>query len=200
MSAMVRHAALAFGVAFLATPASARAEEPQAFGARAPLVIVVDHLFGLTHTTPEFTQIGSPLTIAGPTAARLGVHGFIAGTVSLGIGVQWWSERRDGGARTIVAASPRVGFALPIDPHNAIWFRAGGGYLRVTQGDDLRATAWSIGGEIAYVYTPVRHFGVMIGPMIDVGVASSSSSSRGTTQPTTPRNVYGFTLGLLFDL
>lgn len=204
MRAMKRTISIAAVALALGVTATANADEPKPFGARGPLVIAVDNLFGVTRATSGssgLTQIGAPLPSGDRIGAtRLGFHGFIAGTVSLGVGLHWWTVS-SAGARslTAVGAYPRVGFALPIDPRNAFWFRAGVGYLQVSRGDD-RASSWFVGGEISYVYTPVRHFGVMVGPMIDIGVGPRALSSNGTTIETRTASVYGVTLGILFDL
>lgn len=181
--------------ALLAISSAAHAEPNAPFGERAPFVIGIDHLAGVVHMDDApwtLTHIGSGVGLFAPALTpRIAMHGFVTSVVSLGAAAQVWSVGRDGDQRlSILGVHPRVGAALTLDSHNAFWFRGGGGFIRISEaGRD--STVWVVAGEVLYVYTPVQHFGITLGPMIEAAVKSTNTSDW---------MVYGLTFGTLVDL
>ncbi|MBI2390365.1 MAG: hypothetical protein HYV09_12315 [Deltaproteobacteria bacterium] len=208
-------ASLTVTVTVAASTAAAHADELP-FGARASTVLVVDHLVGATRTTTtvvddtktddvryHLTEAGSPfglvsVPIAGPSL-RVGVHQFVTESVSIGAGLQYFSASGSGMKYTIFGFHPRVGFAIPLSPTSAFWLRAGGGYTYWDYAKDSSENDWSVGGEAFYVYTPVSHFGLTFGPMIDHTLSAKYKTDSGR-ETKLQRTVFGATMGLLFDL
>jgi hypothetical protein len=205
------------GATALFTATHAHAEGP-AFGARAHTVLVLDNLAGVMHESlgstsssddNGLTTVGSgPGVFSYGVVTRFGVHQFVNDTLSLG-GAIHYSDRSVAllgfGSATIVAIAPRVGFVVPVSDSGAFWFRAGVTYTHMSFGGDRGSLSdLMVGGEIYYVYTPVEHFGITIGPMLEYGVSGKytrkSSSGGSETSIDTKHSLYGLAFGFLFDL
>lgn len=197
------------GTISVAAPTEARADDLP-FGARARTVLVVDHLIGVSRASVSevddddsfhVTTVGSGITVApfAGTSLVFGVHQFVTDSVSIGAGLQYAYASGSTSKYTVLGFQPRIGFAVPVSPASAFWFRAGGGYTHWDYEGDATENDWSVGGEIFYVYTPVSHFGVTFGPMIDHTLSAKFKTDRGS-ESKLQRTVFGATMGLLFDL
>ena len=215
---MKRLVMIAVSASTLAAVSFAAADGPS-FGARAHTVLVLDNLAGVMNetygTTDNPTEEGITTFGSGTglyafnVVTRFGVHQFIGDTVSLGAGIHYsdraaGSLERLGRSATIIAFAPRVGFAIPLSGTSAFWFRIGGTYLHASySGDAGNSHDVMLGSELYYVYTPVEHFGITLGPVIEVGIdgafTSTSRSGPDRTQ-STRRRMFGLAFGFLFDL
>jgi hypothetical protein len=191
------------GTTALSVPARAAG-----FGERASTVIVVDHFAGFTSTTfdPERGQSISLLSAGTESGARLlaanltrlGVHQIFGGVVSVGAGVHWSRfDSRD--AVTSFTFAPRLGFVHAFSDGAALWLRTGYNYVRTSSGDDFTQTEGLFAVEVPVVFTPVPHFGWMLGPLAEIGL-SGKSRSPGASGLDYRRRVFGVTVGILFDL
>lgn len=83
-----------------------------------------------------------------------------------------WTRDLPTESRFILA--PRVGYALMFVPHVGIWFRGGIGYERDKSrlndgGDDYARDSFGVASaDIFFVWSPVPHFGILIGPTGDL--------------------------------
>jgi hypothetical protein len=208
-------APLSLACVALAGPAAA---EGSSFGGRAHTVLVLDNLAGAMNSTygtkddPTERGISSFGTAAGIYAysvvTRFGVHQFVTDSISLGGGFHYSDRGASldslGIGSTIFALSPRVGVSVPISDTSAFWFRAGVTYLHSSYKNSAGSSYdLMLGGEIYYVYTPVEHFGITLGPVIEWGVAGSLTRKSTTTgaesSVDTRRRMFGVAFGFLFD-
>jgi hypothetical protein len=197
----------------LAAGAPASAQEAP-FGERGHTIVVLDHLGGFVHvkqTSPDTDTTSSGAnyfgTIGLPPVTRIGVHQVVAPGVTIGTGVHYYdlSESLEGlgsGSQTIWGFSPRVGFIIPVDSTVAVWMRVGASYYHISnpgQRTSPDTTLWflTLGGEVQLVVTPVSHFGVTLGPLLEAGVAGNQS--RGDQSQAQRLWFYGGTVGLVFD-
>jgi hypothetical protein len=115
---------------------------------------------------------------------------------------------------TVFNFSPRFGYALPLGPLFAFWPRAGITYFNfgtsrtgtganpTTRKDTISGLAVDL--EPMFVLTPVPHFGIVGGPVIDLPLSGTSSTTI-TPAPMGPAPVddkvkytsYGAQIGLL---
>lgn len=228
---MKRIAFVISALLLVATPRAAQAQSAKPFGERAHTVIVVDNLAGAMHSSFKLSNDSSSSSGTSNTAddgitgigtssgvyalspiSRFGVHQFVGGGVSLGLGVHWsyHSASLSGpGGTTLLGLSPRIGFAIPLNDTTALWLRVGVTYLHYDYSGVLGASEYDVmpGGELFLVYTPVPHFGITFGPTAEIGVAGKFSFSgsvfgNGATPPdlTVRRKMYGLSVGFLFDL
>ena len=114
---------------------------------------------------------------------------------------------------TVLAFAPRIGYAMALTPLIAFWPRGGITYYsikseRTSQPPTPVTTKNTISGvglnlEPMFVFSPADHFGIIAGPVIDIPLSGTSSS----TQTPRARNPgpddkikfanYGITVGLL---
>jgi hypothetical protein len=81
------------------------------------------------------------------------------------------------GSRVVIA--PRVGYALMFKPEVGLWFRGGIGYERDKQSSALNDTDYirnsfgMLSADIFLAWSPVPHFGVLVGPTGDIAFTGS---------------------------
>lgn len=146
---------------------------------------------------------------------RLGVDFMVTDLVSVGGSVGYFSasgaiKQPDTGisADTTTysgfAFAPRVGFALHISNSFLFWPRVGVAYFHVKAeprgGGSASGSVWDLVAEPMFVYSPVPHFGIAFGPLLELGVAGSyeTKNGNGLTQSfdTTVTN-YGAIAGIV---
>lgn len=163
------------------------------FTSTRPLVVSLEHLGGVTYTRLEpdggdaesLYQAGTfisltPLTAGG--VARLGVHYFVAPSFSVG-GLLNYTDNDTLG--TFLLAGGRVGVAFPIGETTTLWLRGGALYWRnkLEVGPfELTYSAVVPGGELLFAFEPIEHFGVMLGPMFEMGFGKQEQKVPGDTQ------------------
>jgi len=114
------------------------------------------------------------------------------------------STERDADTITIFTFAPRIGYALAIAPGIAFWPRAGVTYYSfnveststgptpVTDSDTLKGFGLNL--EPLFVFSPVPHFGITAGPVVDLPLSGSlSSETTPSTAPNPPDDKYRFT-------
>jgi hypothetical protein len=193
---------------------SARAQE--GFSQRGKVVVALDNLGGFVHNDTTQNNVTSSTNSFGffpfSPVGRIGVHGFVAGGLSLG-GSLMYSDSNQSyfflPAGTTLGIVPRVGYAIPFNATLAIWARGG-----ITYWDTGRSgggSVWQLapGGELYLVITPVSHFGITLGPWGEFAVAgkiSQQSPCVGGAAGCGPNpsqdlrlNLYGVTFGVLAD-
>lgn len=150
--------------------------------------------------------VGSGVTLGG----SIGFATF-SGSTKTEAGGQ--SQTRDDPTLTLFALAPRVGYVLPLSDTFAFWPRVGITYYSIRASTELTAagvtsttktTTDGVGLDLepAFVYTPVSHFGILIGPAADIALSGKQSvevSSRPSNVPDTKEkfNSFGVHLGLL---
>jgi len=179
-------------------------------------VVALDNLGGFVHDDTTQNNNTSSTNAFGffpfSPVARLGVHGFVAGGLSVG-GSLMYSDSSQSyfflPAGTTFGIVPRVGYAIPFNPTLAIWIR--GGITYWDTGMQGGGSTWQLapGGEAYLVITPVSHFGITVGPWGEFAVAGKvggqSTSCVGTGCPgPSPSvdlrvNLFGVTFGILAD-
>jgi hypothetical protein len=216
------------GLASLASNANAQEAAPGApFGTRAQNVLAVDEIAGFfreTYSYPDannssetgLIRFGSHTGVLGLNeTVRFGYHRFIAPDVSLGAGLHYLSRdiglEIGSGNETTVGISPRIGFVFAATSAGALWFRVGFQYYHHSIGDNSSAWELGPGAELFYVVTPFDHFGITIGPVVELQLAGKESQTSqvctgtgGCVSTSKDQNVrrytFGLALGFLFDL
>lgn len=171
---------------------AARAEaQTNGFGSEGQFVLSLEHLAGVTYTkmTPDDsgafgdeedqemiqagTFIGFPSlgTLLAPpsSAARIGLHYFVSPGFSLGALLSYADNDMFG---TRLIAGARLGYAMPLGETSALWIRGGFLYAQneIEVGSvDATTSGMVPGGELLFVFRPVEHFGIMLGPMFEYG-------------------------------
>ncbi len=155
----------------LGSPASA--QEASHFGKRGTFSLGVERLFGVVYTTDiDVTAIELGVAV-GPvpySVPRLALDYFVTDQLSFGLGAGL-GVATDGGTATAFSFNPRVGYAIVISPHVSFWPRAGFSYLHLSDGTSQYFLAFTLEGQ--FVFTPVRHLGLLLGPTLDIGLAAS---------------------------
>jgi hypothetical protein len=213
----MRHAALAV-LAFACVPlwaGSARAQE-QGFSERGKVVVALDNLGGFVHNDTSENNVTSSTNSFGffpfSPVGRVGVHGFVAGGLSLG-GSLMYSDSSQSyfflPAGTTFGIVPRVGYAIPFNATLALWIRAGITYWDTGVSGGGSVWQFAPGGEAYLVITPVSHFGITLGPWGEFAVAGKETPANpctpgavGCTAPPATDlklNLYGITFGVLAD-
>jgi hypothetical protein len=181
-----------FAALVVAAPA-AGAQEGAPFPDRSHVAIVLDNLGGYVNTNESYSNANAPTNDHGSNnfgwfpltpVARFGIHGFLGGGLTLGGGLIYAYEKlglsplaTDLGGSTTFGISPRVGYAVAIGPTTALWLRGGFTYTTSSDDNDNGGTwQFSPGGEVYFVYAPVPHFGITIGPFAEFAVAGKQTS------------------------
>jgi len=127
------------------------------------------------------------------------------------------SVSTDQGKATYFVLAPRVGYILPLTDMISFWPRGGISFNlvhvgfpdevrnNVTTSSSLNTTLWAIDLEPIFVLSPVEHFGIYAGPVIDIPLTGNQKQSATVTPPgqTTEINRdyssfhFGITAGLL---
>jgi hypothetical protein len=200
--------ALAFAASTIAP--GARAQEEAPFSRRAHTVIVLDNLGGFVHgeaSYPNVPNSSSGVNLWGlfpfTPIARFGVHEFLGDTgLSLGGGLFYSDTNRFNPQQppgTTFGIAPRIGFAIPFNATLALWLRAGFTYLTESISGGGNLWQFSPGGEVYFVITPVSHFGITIGPWVEIGVAGKECTGNNCQGRDFREDFYGGTVGFLAD-
>jgi hypothetical protein len=120
---------------------------------------------------------------------------------------------REDATITMFLFSPRLGYVIPITPMFAFWPRAGITYFNIgsestSTGMNPVTTKTTIGGfavdiEPMFVITPVNHFGITVGPTVDIPLSGTRSVTQTPPDPTPAADdkikytSYGLNVGLL---
>ncbi len=209
---MSRRALLPVAVALAAwtlAPRDARAQEDAPFSQRGHTVIVLDNLGGFVHTEasyPNSSTASSGTNVWGifpfSPIARFGVHEFIGDSgLSLG-GALVYSDSSQSfqeQAGTTFGISPRVGYAIPFNAALALWLRAGITYITESISGGGNQWQFSPAGEVFLVISPVSHFGITVGPWVEVGVAGKQCTGNNCQGQDFRQNFFGGTFGILAD-
>lgn len=188
-------------------PPEAAPAAREGFGKRAHFIFGIDNLFGFSSDRlgeGDRTRTNDYSGLApGYFGPRIGLHGVLDSGVTLGanLGLTYLKLSRsgpnsesDGAATFITTLAPRIGYAGSIKPTFGYWVR-GGPSLRLLfpeKGDNTNLIG--AGFELLAVITPVEHFGITVGPTIDIGLTGSSGGESATY------STYGLSIGLLTDL
>jgi hypothetical protein len=189
-----RFSALAFGLATMLAP-SHRVEAAPVFGDHGSFVLGAEDITGYyaqslkywnqANRTVELSRSHLSLGLA-TGGVRLGVHYFLIRGLSLGGTVGFesgpgsntyqdnpgtWTTDVPTNSRLVIA--PRVGYALMFTEVVGLWFRGGLGYERFKQRDAEGGENYSresflmASADILFVWSPIPHFGLFIGPTGD---------------------------------
>ena len=120
---------------------------------------------------------------------------------------------RDDPTITMFLFSPRLGYVIPITPMFAFWPRAGITYFNVgtentNTGMNPVTTKTTVSGfavdiEPMFVITPVNHFGITVGPTVDIPLSGARSVTQTPADPTPAADdkikytSFGLNVGLL---
>lgn len=142
---------------------------------------------GVVHTLPrvafDFTIVRR-LTLGGSFAFAFGLgssHEETFGNTP--------TQKSDGRKTTIVGFAPRVGYVLPLGHVFAFWPRAGFAFYSVSTKTPLfnngnvtsqtdSDTVFSIDLDPQFVWTPVRHFFINFGPLVNIPLGGSRSTEN----------------------
>jgi hypothetical protein len=101
----------------------------------------------------------------------------------------------------------RVGVSVPFSPSSAMWLRGGAIYThtKISTLGSVTITNIVPGGEVLFVFRPVENFGIMLGPMFEIGVNGKEkfeASFFGPSASQEQKFTYyeaGLTFGVLAD-
>lgn len=159
---------------------------------------------GVVHTLPriafDFTVVQS-LTLGGSFAFAIG----LGSTHEDDFGNNT-SRKSDGSKTTVVGFAPRVGYILPLGHVLAFWPRAGFAFYSVSTktpvvtGANVTTrtdsdTMFSIDLDPQLVWTPVQHFFINFGPLLNIPVGGSRSTEN-AAGGTTNNDLSVFHLGI----
>ena len=203
---MGRVSALALLLALTGTTGTARAQDAApvgGFGARDSFAFSVERVFGFQ--TQDFGDGDDDATID-----SVGLYPFLWGNVgffavrdgglsfgtTLGVGHLTSPALDDDTTLTFVRVGPRIGYAghVPTTPWFGYWLRGGPSLmLAFIDDEDDDATSYAIAATLeAYaVMTPVPHFGVLLGPHVDIHLFGDAEGEDFVYRS------YGLTLGLM---
>lgn len=177
---MARRALTAVAVAFgLLVPSAVMAQTEEGFGQGNPFVVSVEHLGGVSYRRikPEggeastYLQAGvfTPALSPSTPLARLGLHYFVAPSISVG-GLFNYIDNDIFGTTYLIGA--RFGYAAALSPSTAVWARAGVSYseTEISLFGSSTISAILPGGELLLVFHPTENFGIFLGPMFEISV------------------------------
>lgn len=203
---MGRFRPLALLLALTGTTGAAHAQDTAAgpgFGARDSFVLSVERIFGF-----QTQELGDG--DEDPTIDSVGLYPFLWGNVGLfgvedgglsygttiGVGHLTSPSIDNETTLTLVRVGPRIGYAghVATTPWFGYWLRGGPSFLLAfIEDEDDDATSYAIAATLeAYaVMTPVPHFGVLLGPHIDIHIHGDAEGEDFVYRS------YGLTLGLM---
>ena len=212
---------LATASCLLATAAPAVAG-PLDFDHQQALIITAERLFGYSYSSTKDAgdnkSIDSNFSLLAPSggagaaygAPTIGVHYPVIPALTLGLNLGLvrtggsiepkggTSQDKDSSLGILLA--PRVGYVLGINEGAYIWLRAGISYYRSSTGDDDKTKVVTSGVGLSadpmFVLTPVNHFGIMVGPVVDYPLSGSTKVGDGNSADLTITN-FGLQFGLL---
>ena len=102
---------------------------------------------------------------------------------------------------TLFGLAPRIGYVLPISDQLSFWPRAGFSFAETNiGGGDTTVSQWAIDLEPLLVFSPAQHFGLTVGPVVDIPLTGSftETTQNGMSQSVTNANFYvGLTAGMI---
>jgi hypothetical protein len=163
---------------------------------------------GVVHTIPRVAfdyTIVRRLTLGGAFAFAIGLGG--THTEDLPNGT---SRKIDASKTSVVGFAPRVGYVLPLGDNFAFWPRAGFAFYSVSTsipsvGPQNAAvtttdsdTLLSLDLDPQFAWTPVRHFFIHFGPLINIPLSGSRSTevANGPSSTTNKNDLSVFHFGL----
>jgi hypothetical protein len=187
-----------------------------AFGAERLMGVHSDHVFedgaapGDPGTNYDVTTFG--LGWFGHAAAtpfdlpRITFDYFIADHWSLGGALAYQTtdvtvnDGKGNGVRTASSAeflfSPRVGYAYMFGRVVGIWPRAGITYHSETVTNDNNINGFALGAEVQFVFVPVQHFAILLGPSLDLDFTGRTKPVQSSDRDHGYRSI-GLQVGLL---
>ncbi len=152
------------------------------------------------------------LTLGAGIAFAFGLGGSIK-TESIN-GATVTSRKSDAPTGTAIGLVPRIGYILPLGEHFAFWPRAGFGFYSVSFKADTTAnngvisttkasdTAFSLDLDPQFAIIPTEHFFITVGPIVNIPIAGSRSTSTtvGATTTEVENDTSIFHLGLTAGL
>ncbi len=181
-------------------PSPALSVHTKSFGSPGTLAVAAERLFGWTRTSSSgdsattFSFLGTGFEADFPySSPRVAFDYFPVGGFSFGLGAGFAIIKLSSGTITTVTLSPRIGYAIRLSDGFSLWPRAGLTYVHAdekrqsdTGGTTFDSSEYLVATslELQVVVTPVQHFGFMIGPTADLGIASTPSGfvNRNVTQ------------------
>jgi hypothetical protein len=166
--------ALALSSLALASPAHAQnlaetAAGGPALGARGQVAISSDFDFSFLHSKNNGNDI----------ILRPALDYFIAPQLSLGGEVLFrYRDNHRGDVETDVGLGARVGYNIPLAPMFSLFPRAGFRYTHVSVKNDGSANYLTFALVAPFLFHPVPHFFIGLGPMLEVDLAGGDSRSR----------------------
>ncbi len=166
--------AAALSATTLATSASAGT-----FGDKGTLSFGVDRLMGIYFYDEDpvnetLIGIGASAPAQVYTQARFAIDGFIIDHLSIGGSFAFWSfDEKHAGNYSGVLLAPRVGYTIPFNDSIGFWPRGGFTYRNFNGNDEFALTL-----EGVFYASPMDHFAITFGPVLDLGLAGSGSESR----------------------
>lgn len=122
----------------------------------------------------------------------------------------------DNGTTTLFGIAPRVGYAVPVSNAFVFWPRGGFSFntlsfnsptttnaLGQPSTNSITVNQFALDLEAVFVITPVQHFGILFGPVLDIpltGKVNASTETNGTTVSTSVSQSelhVGVTVGLV---
>jgi hypothetical protein len=164
-------------------------------------------LYDIPHAAVDF-GVASGFTVGGSIGFFSG-----SGSTKREAAMGGASVETDDATVTTITFAPRVGFALPLTPQFAFWPRAGVTYYNIGLSSTNTATppvtnkstlsGFGVNLEPMFVFTPVPHFGITAGPVVDIPLSGTSHTERtppGTNPPSIDDKVKFLNFGLTFGV
>ncbi|GAC1365633.1 MAG: hypothetical protein NVS3B10_10580 [Polyangiales bacterium] len=163
------------------------------FGQRAHTVLQIDDVFGIRSNTvssddsrgrSQTQTIDDKWLFPNLFGPRLGIHGIADNGVTYGALLGLWHLRPVGKGSdnadsiTFFTIAPRLGYAGALQEKVGYWVRGGPSLIYArAKSDDAYYLDLSL--EAYLVWTPTAHFGVTVGPEVDLGLAGHEGGSSG---------------------
>jgi hypothetical protein len=178
-------------VAVGGSSAVARAQDetstsPPRFGERSRVVVSVENVVGgfsesISQSSGDqgSNSLNANGFFAGFTGPRYGVSVFLPKNFTVGTGLGlWWLKDTTNASQTtttrVLRIAPRIGWAPTFGRALNVWLRAGVTYLALEPAS-LRFV--DVSAEAFIVYAPLPHFGVLVGPSLDLPISGKSATA-----------------------
>jgi hypothetical protein len=189
-------------------PAGAVAAAP-GFGKRETVILSIENVFGImSEEIYESGKNGSLSTdskgflVSGNFGLRAGVHGVLGSGITLGTGLGFEAfkntERDSSSTVSLYRIAPRVGYAGSIDSKLGFWLRTGP-TISILKESSETLTFWDWSIDVFGVWTPVEHFGLLVGPTFDIAFAGNASPDNGPSDSDIRYKSFGFFIGMFAD-
>ncbi len=169
-------------------PAATTPASDRRFGRQGQVSLGAERLFGVSYTTQSpGTASATTVSLMGSSGLeagfapysipRLGLDYFASDGFSLGFGMEFANVSQGGNfsppSLTLLGLNPRLGYAVQVIDGFSFWPRAGFSYVHLSSGSQ---SSYLLAGslEVQFVVTPLQHFGFMLGPVLDIGLAGTS--------------------------